>query len=126
MGKGFGYVNFETDSSVDIALQKNGSILLGRSLRVGRAVRKPKPVLQFVEKDKKPVLGKKLAKTVPSTKRVVKTTKKKIREKQGSGSSFQGQKSDEPPKIGKAKKKKPNKGLSKKKVLAKKLLSSGK
>ncbi len=120
MGKGFGYVNFDSTDSVEIALKKNGSRLLGRDLRVGRAVRKPKPVLQFIQKDKKPVLGKKQAPHPAVNKKFVKVTKKKIREK-SAASSFQGQRSDEPQKAEKIKKKKLNKGAVKKKLIAKKL-----
>lgn len=120
MGKGFGYVNFDSTDSVENALQKNGTRMLGRELRVGRAVRKPKPVLQFVQKDKKSVLGKKQLPHAPVIKKVIKVTQKKIREK-SAGSSFQGQRSDEPGKTEKIKKKKMNKGAAKKKLIAQKL-----
>ena len=38
IGKGFGYVNFATEDSVEIALTLNGSELDGRKIRVSRFV----------------------------------------------------------------------------------------
>jgi len=45
MGKGFGYVNFEKDDSVEIALNLNGSKLGSREIRVSRSTRKPKALI---------------------------------------------------------------------------------
>ena len=36
MGKGFGYVNFVNVDSVETAIQRNGTELLGRAVRVNR------------------------------------------------------------------------------------------
>jgi RNA recognition motif-containing protein len=36
MGKGFGYVNFVSVDSVETAIQRNGTELLGRAVRVNR------------------------------------------------------------------------------------------
>ena len=36
MGKGFGYVNFASADSVETAIQRNGTELLGREVRVNR------------------------------------------------------------------------------------------
>lgn len=49
MGKGFGYVLFESPDSVMLALRLNGSTLLERKIRVKRSVKK--------EKEKKPPPG---------------------------------------------------------------------
>ena len=38
IGKGFGYVNFASEDSVEIALTLNGSELDGRKIRVSRLV----------------------------------------------------------------------------------------
>ena len=38
IGKGFGYVNFASEDSVEIALTLNGSELDGRKIRVTRCV----------------------------------------------------------------------------------------
>ena len=38
IGKGFGYVNFASEDSVEIALTLNGSELDGRKMRVTRCV----------------------------------------------------------------------------------------
>ena len=38
IGKGFGYVNFASEDSVEIALTLNGSELDGRKIRVSRFV----------------------------------------------------------------------------------------
>ena len=43
MGKGFGYVNFATEESVQLAVRLNQHEVEGRKIRVSRAVRKPKP-----------------------------------------------------------------------------------
>ena len=43
MGKGFGYVNFSKEESVQLALRLNQQEVEGRKVRVSRAVRKPKP-----------------------------------------------------------------------------------
>lgn len=42
MGKGFGYVLFESPDSVMLALKLNGSRLLDRNIRVKRSVKKEK------------------------------------------------------------------------------------
>merc|ERR1711936_4285 len=42
MGKGFGYVNFATEESVQLAVRLNQHEVEGRKIRVSRAVRKPK------------------------------------------------------------------------------------
>ncbi len=36
MGKGFGYVNFESEDAVELAMGKNGSQLKGRAVRTQR------------------------------------------------------------------------------------------
>ena len=46
MGKGFGYVNFTTDSSVAQALRLNGQEVCGRKIRVNKSVRKPKSAVE--------------------------------------------------------------------------------
>ena len=43
IGKGFGYVNFSSEESVQLALRLNQQVVEGRKVRVSRAVRKPKP-----------------------------------------------------------------------------------
>ena len=43
MGKGFGYVNFSSEESVQLAVRLNQQEVEGRKVRVSRAVRKPKP-----------------------------------------------------------------------------------
>ena len=43
MGKGFGYVNFSSEESVQLAVRLNQQEVEGRKVRVYRAVRKPKP-----------------------------------------------------------------------------------
>jgi len=43
IGKGFGYVNFATTESVDLALRLMNQDICGRKVRVSRAVRKAKP-----------------------------------------------------------------------------------
>ena len=42
IGKGFGYVNFESEQSVGKALRLNGQEVGGRKVRVSRSLRKPK------------------------------------------------------------------------------------
>jgi RNA recognition motif-containing protein len=43
LGKGFGYVNFDSPDAVELALRLNESDLNGRSLRVTRCKKNPKP-----------------------------------------------------------------------------------
>jgi len=42
MGKGFGYVNFQSSESIELGLRLNGSKLEGREIRVSRSTNKPK------------------------------------------------------------------------------------
>lgn len=53
IGKGFGYVNFDCSDAVEKAIHLNGSLLNNRSLRVSRAVNRPKQTLTVMEKKKK-------------------------------------------------------------------------
>ena len=118
MGKGFGYVNFESADSVETAILKNSTLLGGRELRVSRSVRKPKATVQLAEKVKKSKLEKSKKKPDFVNKKVVKVSKKKLRET--TTMSFQGQKADEngESKAAKPKKMKKNRMEMKKKKLA--------
>jgi len=53
MGKGFGYVNFDSSDAVIKAIKMNGSKLNDRSLRVTRAVNRPKKTVTLLEKKTK-------------------------------------------------------------------------
>jgi len=51
MGKGFGYVNFESADSVELAIKLNGSTMAGdREIRVERCKNKPKKASNFGER----------------------------------------------------------------------------
>jgi len=43
LGKGFGYVNFDSADAVELALKLNGSSMCDREIRVDRCKNKPKP-----------------------------------------------------------------------------------
>jgi RNA recognition motif-containing protein len=122
MGKGFGYVNFASVDSVETAIQRNATELLGREIRVGRSVRKPKATINLAEKVKKGKLEKGVKKPVLVNKKVIKIGQKKLREAEEM--SFQGQTADGSASGGdlKAKKikKKKNRGEIKKKKIAEK------
>jgi nucleolar protein 12 len=122
MGKGFGYVNFALVDSVETAIQRNATELLGREIRVGRSVRKPKATINLAEKVKKGKLEKGVKKPVLVNKKVIKIGQKKLREAEEM--SFQGQTADGSASGGdlKAKKikKKKNRGEIKKKKIAEK------
>merc|ERR1719150_923122 len=53
MGKGFGYVNFDSSDAVIKAIKMNGSKLNDRCLRVTRAVNRPKKTVTLLEKKTK-------------------------------------------------------------------------
>jgi hypothetical protein len=104
-------------------LQRNGTEFMGRPIRVGRSVRKPKATLNLAEKVKKGKLEKGVKKTVLVNKKVVKIGKRKQRE--ANEMSFQGQTADGSASGGdakatKMKKKKKNKGEVRKKKIAEK------
>ena len=107
--------------SVETALVKNGSSLGGRALRVGRSVRKPKATVLFAEKVKKSKLEKSKKKPTLANKKVVKISKKKLKET--TELAFQGQKADGSGDGVKKPKKKKNKGEMKKKKIAKQFSS---
>jgi len=123
IGKGFGYVNFASEDSVEIALTLNGSELDGRKIRVTRCVRKTKPIVELPNSNtsrpntKKPAQAKKV-------------TRKKLRDMSASAASFQGQSFDDDKKTKKGelnksgKGKKLNRGEKEKKKLSQKLLKS--
>nr|XP_020642611.1 RNA-binding protein 34 [Pogona vitticeps] len=81
IGKGFGYVLFETTDAVHLALKLNNSELKGRKLRVQRCVEKLKMQEKSSDKNVKKLIGHKYAKAFS-----VKN------EKRFSSSSFAGEK----------------------------------
>lgn len=98
MGKGFGYVLFESPDSVMLALKLNGSRLLDRNIRVKRSVKKEKvkktpPGRPSRFKGSKPDIRNKNFKTNPG-------------KKQTPASSFKGEMADPAAKRGKGLKKK--------------------
>lgn len=110
-------------NKIKLFLQRNGTDFMGRPIRVGRSVRKPKATLNLAEKVKKGKLEKGDKKPVLVNKKVVKIGKKKLRE--ATEMSFQGQTADGSAsggdaKAAKMKKKKKNKGEVRKKKIAEK------
>ena len=96
VGKGFGYVTFDNEDSVQLALKsKKGSELKGRKIRMERCVKKVKPQIQ-----------------------VNKIQRKKVTRKEF-GNQFQGKKVDS----GKKRMKKRTKDDKRKMLMSKKLLS---
>ncbi|XP_070590080.1 RNA-binding protein 34 isoform X2 [Erythrolamprus reginae] len=81
VGKGFGYVLFETTDAVHLALKLNQSELQGRKLRVQRCVQREK------EEQKKSHKSEKSSIRLKHTKTTLKKTK-------GSSNSFVGEKAD--------------------------------
>jgi nucleolar protein 12 len=124
IGKGFGYVNFESEDSVEIALRLNGSDLGGRSVRVNRCVRKTKVNLPPSAATAKKKEGAASKKDPPK-----KVTRKKVKEMKAT--AFQGEAFDKKDgKKGKKKKadaggkQKMTKGDKMKKNLSQKLLKT--
>jgi len=126
IGKGFGYVNFASEDSFEIALTLNGSELDGRKIRVSRCVRKAKPVVGLAKSNKSRTKSANTRR--PSQALNKKVTRKKLRDM--NAASFQGQSFDDKKnskKINKGDgkgKKKLNKGEKAKKKLSQKLLKS--
>ncbi|KAL7987554.1 hypothetical protein Chor_006473 [Crotalus horridus] len=93
IGKGFGYVLFETTDAVHLALKLNQSELQGRKLRVQRCVQR--------EKEEQ----KKSNKNVKSSVRLKYTKTTSLKKSKGSSNSFVGEKADPMKKSKKAKSK---------------------
>ncbi|XP_050978020.1 RNA-binding protein 34 isoform X1 [Labeo rohita] len=102
MGKGFGYILFESPDSVMLALKLDGSKLLERKIRVKRSVKK--------EKEKKTPPGRSSGFKGPKQEFRNKTKGKNFRtnpgKKQTQASSFKGETADPAAKSGKGLKKK--------------------
>ncbi|XP_063162731.1 RNA-binding protein 34 [Candoia aspera] len=94
IGKGFGYVLFETTDAVHLALKLNQSELQGRKLRVQRCVKREKAEQKNSDKNAKSSVGLKYTKT---------TSLKNV--KGSSSNSFVGEKADPMKKCKKAKSK---------------------
>ncbi len=116
IGKGFGYVNFGSEDSVEIGLRLDGSDLAGRRIRVSRCVRKVKvnaPAAAARPKKKKNLKTNKMRQNEAPKK----TTRRKVKEMKAT--EFQGQSFD---KSSKGKRKpKVSKEDKKKKILSQKL-----
>ncbi|XP_039208930.1 RNA-binding protein 34 [Crotalus tigris] len=93
IGKGFGYVLFETTDAVHLALKLNQSELQGRKLRVQRCVQREKEEQKKSNKNVKSSVQLKYTKTIS------------LKKSKGSSNSFVGEKADPMKKSKKAKSK---------------------
>ena len=92
IGKGFGYVNFKTTESVELALKLNGSLLTQREIRVSRATNKVKKPKHQPSKPSKALQQRKTPnmKAFPSKSGKKPPGKRAHGHRSGTGGSFQG------------------------------------